>query len=138
MQAQHTRVINGTVARLQPHIDIYYLLRYYHIPLTAFFPGQSWVRWHQKGKPFRILLEQEMIGWTICKSFALRSRQITTPAPHHSVFAGWMPFLPPNVQRQSTKLATYSASVVKSNLGNLGYKSIYTPWLRPWLTAEYS
>jgi len=32
-----------------------------------------------------------------------RSRQITTPAPHHSVFTGRMPFLPPNQQRQSTE-----------------------------------
>ena len=32
------------------------------------------------------------------------SRQITTPAPHHSVFfTGPMPFLPPNQQRQSTE-----------------------------------
>jgi len=38
----------------------------------------------------------------ICKS-APHSRQITTPAPHHSVFTGWMPFLPPNQQRQSTE-----------------------------------
>jgi len=25
------------------------------------------------------------------------------PVPHHSVFTGWMPFLPPNQQRQSTE-----------------------------------
>jgi len=25
------------------------------------------------------------INWTICKSFASRSIQITTPAPHHSI-----------------------------------------------------
>jgi len=30
-------------------------------------------------------------------------RQITTPAPHQSFFTGWMPFLPPNQQRQSTE-----------------------------------
>ena len=42
------------------------------------------------------------ISWTICKS-APRSRQTTTPAPHHSVFTGRMPFLPPNQQRQSTE-----------------------------------
>ena len=33
-------------------------------------------------------------------AYAPRSRQITTPAPHH---AGRMPFLPPNQQRQSTE-----------------------------------
>jgi len=43
------------------------------------------------------------ISWTICKSFAPRSRQLTTPVPHHSVFTGQMPFLPPNQQRQSTE-----------------------------------
>ena len=44
------------------------------------------------------------ISWTICKSFAPCSRQITTPAPHHSIFfTGRMPFLPPNQQRQSTE-----------------------------------
>ena len=42
------------------------------------------------------------IRWAICKS-APCSRQITTPASHHSVFAGQMPFLPPNQQRQSTE-----------------------------------
>ena len=43
------------------------------------------------------------ISWAICKS-ASCSRQITTPAPHHSVFfTGRMPFLPPNQQCQSTE-----------------------------------
>ena len=42
------------------------------------------------------------ISWAICKS-APSSRQITMPAPHHSVFTGQMPFLPPNQQRQSTE-----------------------------------
>jgi len=57
-----------------------------------------------------MLLEQETvsgsgISWAICKS-TRRSRQITTPAPHHSVFTGWMPFLSPNHQRQSTEGST--------------------------------
>ena len=37
------------------------------------------------------------------RSSAPCSRQITTPAPHRSVFTGRMPFLPPNQQLQSTK-----------------------------------
>jgi len=43
------------------------------------------------------------ISWTICKSLALRSRQITTPATHHSIF--FMPdaLLPPSQQCQSTE-----------------------------------
>jgi len=57
--------------------------------------------------PERILLKQETvsgsgISWAICKSVP-RCRQITTPAPHHSVFTGRMPFLSPNQQRQSTE-----------------------------------
>ena len=50
------------------------------------------------------------ISWAICKS-ASRSRQITTPAPHHSSFTGRMPFLPPNQQHQSTEgLNTWSGN----------------------------
>ena len=36
------------------------------------------------------------ISWTICKQSASRSRQITTPTPHHSIFTGRMLFLTPN------------------------------------------
>jgi len=43
------------------------------------------------------------ISWTISKSFACHSRHITTPAPHHSIFTGQMPFLTSNQQCQSTK-----------------------------------
>ena len=61
----------------------------------------------RKVKPIWILLKQETvsgsgISWAVCKS-ARRSRQITTPATHHSVFTGRMPFLLPNQQRQSTE-----------------------------------
>ena len=51
------------------------------------FPGLP--RWAgtREVKPIWILLKQTVSGisWAICKS-APRSRQITTPAPHHSVF----------------------------------------------------
>ena len=42
------------------------------------------------------------ISWTICKQSAPHSRQITTPTPHHSISTGWMLFLTPNQQCQST------------------------------------
>ena len=61
-----------------------------HTRLTALFPGLS--RWAgtRNVKPIWILLKQETvsgsdISWDMCKS-APRSRQITTPAPHRSVF----------------------------------------------------
>jgi len=61
-----------------------------HTRLTALCPGLP--RWAgtRKVKPIWILLKQETvsgsgISWATCKS-APRFRQITTPAPHYSVF----------------------------------------------------
>jgi len=78
-----------------------------HTRLTALCPGLP--RWAgtRKVKPIWILPQQETvsgsgISWAICKS-APCSREITTPAPHYSVFTGRMPFLPPNQQCQSTE-----------------------------------
>ena len=73
-------------------------------------PQHTHPRWAgtRKVKPIWILLKQETvsgcgISCAICKS-AHRSRQITTPEPHHSVFfTDRMPFLPPNQQCQSTE-----------------------------------
>jgi len=61
-----------------------------HTHLTALFPGLPGWAGTTKVKPIWILLKQQTvsgisISWAICKS-APRSRQITTPAPHHSVF----------------------------------------------------
>ena len=78
-----------------------------HTRLTALCPGlPRWAR-TTKVKPIWILLKQETVSGSgisraICKS-APCSREITMPAPHHSVFTGRMPFLPPNQQRQSTE-----------------------------------
>ena len=78
-----------------------------HTRLTALFPVLPGWAGTRKAKPIWILLKQETvsgsgISWAICKS-ASRSRQITTPAHHQSVFTGRMSFLPPNQQRQSTE-----------------------------------
>ena len=55
-----------------------------------FFPGLPGWAGTRKVKPISILLKQQTasgsgITWAVCKS-AHRSWQITTPAPHHSVF----------------------------------------------------
>jgi len=76
-------------------------------PFNGLCPGLPGWASTRKVKPVWILLKQETvsgsgINWAICKS-ASRSRQITMPAPHHSVFTGQMPFLSPNQQRQSTE-----------------------------------
>jgi len=73
-----------------------------HTRLMALFSWTTWVSRYQKGKPIWILLKQGTvsssgISWAICKS-APHSRQKTIPTPHHSVFTGRMPFLPPNQQ----------------------------------------
>ena len=59
-------------------------------PFNGLFSGTTQVSRYQKGKTIWILLKQETvsgsgISWAVCKS-APRSRQITTPVPHHSVF----------------------------------------------------
>ena len=62
------------------------------------------VSWYQKGKSNLDFTEARGsdISWAICKS-APSSREITMPAPHHSVFTGRMPFLSPSQQHQSTE-----------------------------------
>ena len=59
-------------------------------PFNGPFPGLPRRAGTRKVKSILILLNQETmsgggISWAICKS-APRSRQITMPAPHHSVF----------------------------------------------------
>jgi len=81
--------------------------KYTHTCLTALCPGLTGSDSTRKVKPIWILLKQEVVSGSgisraICKS-APRSRQITMPAPNHSVFTGRMPFLPPNQQCQSTE-----------------------------------
>jgi len=80
LQSQHLRLVYSTTPN-NTHT---------HSRLTAFCPGLPWWAGTRKVKPIWILLKQETvsgsgISWTICKS-ASRSRQITMPAPHHSVF----------------------------------------------------
>ena len=87
-----------------------------HTHLTALFPGLPGYAGTRKVKQIWILLKREKVSgsgiiWAVCK-FAPRSRQITTPAPHHSVFTGRMPFLPPNQQHQSTEGTSTSSLTV--------------------------
>ena len=59
-------------------------------PFDGPFSGTTQVSRYQTGNPIWILLKQETvsgsgISWAACKS-ASRSRQTTTPLPHHSAF----------------------------------------------------
>jgi len=80
----HTHPFNGPLSGTTQ------VSQYTHPRLTALCTGLP--RWAgtRKVKPIWILLKQETVSGTgiclaICKS-AHRSRQITTPAPHHSSF----------------------------------------------------
>ena len=77
-------------SHMQKPVSDYYLQTHTRTRLTALCPGLSGWAGTRKVKPIWILLKQETvsgsdISWAICKS-APRSRQITTPAPHRSVF----------------------------------------------------
>jgi len=50
--------------------------------------------------------------------YAPRSRQITTPVPHHSVFTDRMPFLPSSQQRQSIEVMDPNLDMDSDNLQN--------------------
>jgi len=82
-------------------------------PFNGPLSGTTQVSRYQKGKTNLDFTEARDNEWQwyqlgMCKS-APRSRQITTPAPHHSVFfTGRMPFLSPNQQRQSTEGRQYT------------------------------
>ena len=90
--AEHTKVQKSRILWRQFIIigQWYRLAELTLIPfngLLSVLPGWAGTR---KVKLIWILLKQETvsgsgISWAVCKS-APRSRQITTPAPHHSVF----------------------------------------------------
>ena len=82
--------------------------------LTALCPGLPTWAGTRKVKPIWILLKQETvsgsgISWAICKS-APCSRQITMPAPHHSVFyrPDALPVARPSASKHWRQLTTQS------------------------------
>ena len=84
--------------------------------LTALCPGLPGWAGTRKVKPNWILLKQETVSgsgirWAICKS-APCSRQITTPAPHHSVFC--RPDALPAAQPTASKHWRYKAIMTQS------------------------
>jgi len=89
-----------------------------HNRLTALCPGQPGWAGTRKVKPNWILLKQETvsgsgISWAKCKS-APRSRQITTPAPHHSVF--YRPDALPAAQPTASKHWRHKALITHTHM----------------------
>ena len=110
-----------------------------HTRLTALFPGLPRSAGTRKVKPIWILLKQETvsgsgISWDICKS-ASHSRQITTPAPHRSVF--YRPDALPAAQPTASK--HWRHIVWADNTGNDSLKthgsSLRPLYLLSWLGA---
>jgi len=104
-----------TIQRLKTYIHIH--------TFNGLFSRTIRVSRHQTGKPLWILLKQEImdgsgISWTICKSFAPHSRQITTPVPPSLNFlrAGCSSWCPTNsvkdlkVQQKKTMKAKQHAT----------------------------
>ena len=86
----HQLCMQQMLKQFQQHKSKLHTHTHTHTSLTALCPGLPGWAGTRKVKPIWILLEQETvsgsgISWAICKS-APRSRQITTPAHHHSVF----------------------------------------------------
>jgi len=86
-------------------VSFYVSLCLFSIILLQLFYSSLDFIWDCPGEP---VLEQEIvsgsgISWAICKS-APRPRQTTMPTSHRSFFTGWMLFLPPTQQHQSTVL----------------------------------
>jgi len=91
-------------------------------PFNGLFSRTTWVSWYQKGKTSLDLNEAKDdgalgysgISWTICKQSAPRSRQRTTPTPHHSTFTVRMLFLMPKQQCESKTITTAVLSTKRS------------------------
>ena len=87
----HTKIGEFCVFTAELEYCFNVVVNYYYILLHSFKPGKlAPEKQNHSGKTNVDLLEQKIvsgsgISWTICKS-APRSRQITMPAPHHSVF----------------------------------------------------
>ena len=96
-------------------------------PFNGPFSGTIRVSRYQKGKTIWILLKQETVSGSgisraTCKS-APRSRHITTPAPHHSVF--YRLDAPPTTQPRVSK-QSHAATHAYNTIRTLSLNS-YTP-----------
>jgi len=108
-----------------------------HTGLIALFPGLPGWAGTRKVKPIWILLKQETvsgsgISWAICKT-ALCSRQITTPAPHHSssLQSGALPAAQPTASRhwrhywqEYTALDAYTQSDTAGGITDLTLRHV--------------
>jgi len=111
--------------------------RHTHARLTALFPGLPRGAGTRKVKPIWIILKQETvsgsgISWAMCKS-APRSRQITMPTPHHSVFlqAGCPSCRPTNSVKALKAIAVprqwVTLSIAKTEVADFSVRLLHPP-----------
>jgi len=82
-------------------------VEYTHL-FDSHFSRTTWVSQHQKDKQFGILMKQEMMGWQWHQLDNMQIVCTLLQSDNHAsaslkFFTGWMPFLPPNQQCQSTE-----------------------------------
>ena len=120
----HTRTHARTHACTHTHTHLF------NGPLSGTTP----VSQYQKGKTnldFTEARDSEwhgIISWAICKS-APRSRQITMPVPHHSLFYRPDALLPPNQQRQSTKGNLWNLKMYTWDISNTKLIACTKNWI---------
>ena len=124
-----------------------------HTRLTALFSGTTRVSRYQRGKTnldfywSKETVSDSGISWAICNS-APRSRQITMPAPHHSVF--YRPDALPAAQPTASKhwRQAINQHCVKILMGPSSTRELYnnvkkhtmlyTDWVQPTETPFWS
>ena len=78
-------------------------------PFNGQFSGTTQVSRYQKGKNNLDFTEARDSEWQWHQlghmQVCISPRQITTPASHHSVFTGWMPFLLPKLHQSTEGIA---------------------------------
>ena len=130
MQPNNNNPFNGPISKLagcrKKHLST--SVTHTHARLTALCPGLSGWAGTRKVKPIWMLLKQETVSgsgirWAICKP-APRSRQITTPVPHRSVF--YRPDALPATQPTASKhwrhfcqVAKYTTTSLTTDPGNV-------------------
>ena len=114
----HARTRARTLTHTRTHAHTHTHTHRHTHPFNGPFSRTTWVGRYQKGKPIWILLKQETvsgsgISWATCKSTP-RSRQITTPAPLHSV--SYRPDALPVAQPTASKHWRHHAINIKKHL----------------------
>ena len=104
------------------------VIHFYTTPFNGLFSRTTQASWYQKGETSLDLNETRDdgvwgcsgISWTICKRSAPRSRQTTTPTPHHSIF--YRPDAVPDAQPTVSKHCRHNHGLYR--IENYSYDSV--------------